>query len=149
MSAKKIVISLSIFTATIGILYWGTVFTGLFPVTELVPGYKNWFMSFPIADSWMFVCAILAAIYAAKGHPLAALFAPLTGASLIFLGLYAFTYGFNTGLLFILTPDEIIEIIIKVYCLSVGSMLIHHGWKLNDFRLMNGQRKDYQTRHTR
>lgn len=132
MNSKKIVVTLSILTATLGILYWITVFAGLFPVTELVPGYRNWFMSFPIADSWMFLCAILASFYAVKGRPLAALFAPLTGASLIFLGLYAFTYGYNTGLLFILTPDEIIEIMIKIYCLSVGSLLIYHGWKLKD-----------------
>ena len=131
MNSKKLVIALSIITATLGITYWITVFAGLFPVAELVPGYKNWFMSFPIADSWMFLCAILASFYAVKGNPLAGLFAPLTGASLIFLGLYAFTYGYNTGLIFILTPDEIIEIMIKLYCLSVGSLLIYHGWKLN------------------
>ncbi len=131
MNSKKIVIGLSLLTATLGILYWITVFAGLFPVTELVPGYRTWFMSFPIADSWMFACALLASHFALRGHPLASLFAPLTGASLIFLGLYAFTYGYNTGLLFILTPDEIIEIIIKIYCLSVGSLLIYHGWKLN------------------
>lgn len=129
--SRKIVIGFSLFTATAGILYWITVFAGLFPVTELVPGYENWFMSFPVADGWMFVCAVLASFYAVKGHPLAALFAPLTGASLMFLGLYAFTYGYNTGLLFILTPDEIIEILIKIYCLSVGSLLVYHGWKLN------------------
>ena len=137
MNSKKIVVGLSIFTATLGILYWITVFAGLFPVTELVPGYKNWFMSFPVVDSWMFICAILASFYAVKDHPLAALFAPLTGASLIFLGLYAFTYGYNTGLLFILTPDEVIEIMIKIYCLSVGSLLIHHGWKLNAPRIID------------
>jgi hypothetical protein len=137
MNSKKIVIGFSIFTATAGIFYWITVFTGLFPVTELVPGYKTWFMSFPIADSWMFVCAIFAAVYAMKRHPLAALFAPLTGASLIFLGLYAFMYGYNTGLLFILTSDEIIEIIIKIYCLTVGPLLIFHGWKLNSHFITN------------
>lgn len=131
MNSKKIVIGLSIFTAAAGILYWVSVFTGVFPVEELVPGYKTWFMSFPIADSWMFVCAILAAIFAARNHPLAALFSPLTGASLIFLGLYAFTYGFNTGLLFKLTPDEVIEIAIKIYCLSAGFLLVFHGWRLN------------------
>jgi hypothetical protein len=130
MNSKKIVISLSILTAAAGILYWISIFTGVFAVEELVPGYKNWFISFPIADSWMFVCAILAAVFAIKKHPLAALFAPLTGASLIFLGLYAFTYGVNTGLLFILTVDEVIEIAIKVYCLTAGSLLILHGWKL-------------------
>lgn len=135
MNSRKIVIGFSIFTAAAGILYWFTVFTGIFPVTELVPGYKNWFMSFPIADSWMFICAILAAAYAMKGHSLAALFAPLTGASLIFLGLYAFMYGYNTGLLFILTPDELIEIAIKIYCLTAGSLLIYHGWKLNSLKI--------------
>jgi len=130
MNSKRIVISLATFTAVAGIAYWISVFSGIFPVTELVPGYKTWFMSFPIADSWLFICAILAAVFTVRGHPLAVLFAPITGASLIFLGLYAFMYGYNTGLLFILTPDEIIEIVIKVYCLSAGSMLIYHGWKL-------------------
>ncbi len=129
--SRKIVIGFSSFTAAAGILYWVLVFSGLFPVEELVPGYQIWFMSFPIADGWMFLCAILAVVYTVKKHPLAALFAALTGASLIFLGLYAFTYGYNTGLLFILTPDELIEIAIKIYCLTVGSLLIYHGWKLN------------------
>ena len=60
----------------------------------------------------------------------ASLFGLLTGSSLIFLGLYALLYGVNTGLLFILTTDELIEIGIKVYCLSVGSFFIIYFWKL-------------------
>jgi hypothetical protein len=131
MISKKIVLAISLFTTVAGVLYWVTVFLGIFPVDELVPGYRNWFMSFPIADSWMFVCAILTALFAWKNHPLATLFAPLTGASMIFLGLYAFAYGANTGLLFHLTPDEMIEIAIKVYCLVAGSLLIYHGWRFN------------------
>ena len=131
MNSNRIVISLATFTAVAGIIYWIAVFTGIFQVTDLVPGYKTWFMSFPIADSWLFICAILAVVYTVRNHALAGLFAPLTGASLIFLGLYAFTYGVNTGLIFILTPDEVIETLIKVYCLSAGSALIYHGWKLN------------------
>lgn len=136
MNSKKVVISVSLFTAVLGIFYWISVFSGMFPVEELVPGYRNWFMSFPIADSWMFICAILASVYALKNHSLVALFAPLTGASMIFLGLYAFAYGANTGLLFILTPEEIIEIAIKIYCLVAGSMIIYHGWKLGSLRLV-------------
>lgn len=134
MSSKKVVVTITILTAVVGIFYWISVFSGIFPVEELVPGYRNWFMSFPIADSWMFICAIFACIYALKNHSLVALFAPLTGASMIFLGLYAFTYGANTGLLFILTIDEIIEIAIKIYCLAAGSMIIYHGWKLGNLR---------------
>jgi len=37
--------------------------------------------------------------------------------------------GINTGLLFILTVDEIIEIGIKVYCLTVGTYLLVNLWK--------------------
>jgi hypothetical protein len=130
-NSTKIVITFSLLTAAAGILYWILVFAGIFPVQEIIPGYQDWFMSFPIADSWIFACSILAAILAIKKLPLAALAAPLAGSGLIFLGLYAFTYGYNTGLLFILTLDEMIEIGIKVYCLTVGPLLIYHGWRLN------------------
>jgi len=44
--------------------------------------------------------------------------------------LYALLYGVNTGLLFNLTTDEVIEIAIKVYCLSVGSFFIGYFWHL-------------------
>ena len=96
---------------------------------EIVPGYKNWFMSFPVADLWIAVCAFLSFKYLKSNDDKAILFGLLAGSSLIFLGLYAFLYGINTGLLFILTIDEIIEIGIKIYCLTVGGYLIINFWK--------------------
>ena len=127
---KKLALGLTALT-TIGIIvYWTLVFAKIFPVTELVPGYKNWFMSFPLADGWIAVTSLLAFIFLLQNKPKAALFGLLTGSSLIFLGLYALLYGVNTGLLFILTTDELIEIGIKVYCLSVGSFFIVYFWNL-------------------
>ena len=127
---KKLALGLTALT-TIGIIvYWTLVFAKIFPVTELVPGYKNWFLSFPLADGWIAVTSLLAFIFLLQNKPKAALFGLLTGSSLIFLGLYALLYGVNTGLLFILTTDELIEIGIKVYCLSVGSFFIIYFWKL-------------------
>ena len=127
---KKLALGLTALT-TIGIIvYWTLVFAKIFPVTELVSGYKNWFMSFPLADGWIAVTSLLAFIFLLQDKPKAALFGLLTGSSLIFLGLYALLYGVNTGLLFILTTDELIEIGIKVYCLSVGSFFIIYFWKL-------------------
>ncbi|MBI3165178.1 MAG: hypothetical protein HYZ24_10885 [Chloroflexi bacterium] len=99
-------------------------------MTELVPGYKNWFMSFPLADGWIAVTSLLAFIFLLRGDDKAALFGLLAASGLIFLGLYALLYGINTGLLFILTTDEIIEIGIKIYCLSVGSFFIIYFWNL-------------------
>ena len=92
-----------------------TLTPGVFPVEEIVAGYKNLFMSFPIADLWIAVCAFLSFKYLKSNDDEAILFGLLAGSGLIFLGLYAFLYGINTGLLFILTVDEIIEIGIKVY----------------------------------
>jgi hypothetical protein len=125
---RNLALGLTAFT-TLGIVtYWALVFAKIFPVAELVPGYKNWFMSFPLADGWIAIVSMLAFIFLLRGDDKAVLFGLLTASSLIFLGLYALLYGINTGLLFILTTDEIIEICIKIYCLSVGSFFIVHFW---------------------
>ena len=127
---RQLALGLTAFT-TFGIVaYWTTVFTGIFKVTDLVPGYRNWFMSFPLADGWIAVVSLLAFVFLLQGNDKASLFGLLTGSSLIFLGLYALLYGINTGLLFILTTDELIEIAIKIYCLSVGSFFIVYFWNL-------------------
>ncbi len=125
---KQLALGLTAFT-TFGIVtYWTLVFIGTFKVTEIVPGYRNWFMSFPLPDGWIAVVSLLAFIFLLQNNEKAALFGLLAGSSLIFLGLYALLYGINTGLLFILTTDELIEIGIKVYCLSVGSFFIVYFW---------------------
>jgi hypothetical protein len=127
---RSLALRLTFFT-TFGIAaYWTLVFIGIFSVTELVPGYKDWFMSFPLADGWIAVVSLLAFVFLLQNNEKAALFGLLTGSSLIFLGLYALLYGINSGLLFILTVDEIIEIGIKVYCLSAGSFFIVYFWNL-------------------
>ena len=135
MKKKKILMTLNLCTGFGITLYWLLVFAGVFPVEEIVPGYKNWFMSFPVADFWIAVCAFLSFKYLKSNDDKAILFGLLAGSSLIFLGLYAFLYGINTGLLFILTIDEIIEIGIKVYCLTVGTYLIVNFWKARQFIL--------------
>ena len=127
---KKLALGLTAFTTFGIVVYWVLVFAKVFPVTELVPGYKNWFMSFPLADGWIAVTALLAFIFLLRGDDRATLFGLLAASGLIFLGLYALLYGINTGLLFILTVDEIIEIGIKVYCLTVGSFFIIYFWNL-------------------
>lgn len=127
MSGKKVIFGFSIFTAAGILAYWVLVFAGLFPVKEIVPGYRNWFMSFPAADFWIAANAILLAVFIRKGNDQkSAIFGLLTASGMIFLGLYALFYGINTGLLFNMTADEVVEIIIKVYCLSVGSYFIKH-----------------------
>ena len=127
MNSKKIIFGFSVFTAVGIIAYWTLVFAGLFPVEDIIPGYKNWFMSFPAADFWVAANAILLAVFVKKGDDAkSAVFGLMAASGMIFLGLYALAYGINTGLLFILTADELIEIAIKIFCLSVGAYFIKH-----------------------
>ncbi len=130
---RKTVISLTFFTTAGIIIYWALVFAGVFPVTELVPGYTNWFMSFPLADFWIAISSLVAGVLLLQKKELSVLFGITSGSSLIFLGLYALLYGVNTKLLFILTTDELIEIAIKIYCLSVGTLFICYFWKQRKF----------------
>ncbi|MDO9399839.1 MAG: hypothetical protein Q7T79_04125, partial [bacterium] len=116
--------------------YWLLVFTGIFEVTEIIPGYRNWFMAFPLADAWIAICSLLAGIFLFLGDKKASLFGLLTGSGLIFLGLNALLYGIITGLIFNLTIDEIIEILIKLYCLSVGTFFIIYFWRLNNAKVV-------------
>jgi hypothetical protein len=126
---KAIMVFFGFCTAAGIVLYWSSVFLGIFKVEEIIPGYTNWFMSFPIADLWIAICALLSSIFLLRNDNKSNLFGLLASSSMIFLGLYALLYGINTKLLFNLTVDEIIEIIIKIYCLSVGTFSILFYWK--------------------
>lgn len=121
----------TLYLTAVGIIaYWITVFCGAFVVHELVPGYRHWFMSFPVADLWIAATSTLAAIVATSNRPLGAIAMAAAGSALIFLGLYAFAYGVNTGLVDNLTMDEVIEIIIKIYCLGTGAWFVLSAYRL-------------------
>lgn len=127
---KNLALGLTSFTTFGIVVYWTLVFAGIFKVTDLVPGYRAWFMSFQLADGWIAIVSMLAFVFLLQNNDKAVLFGLLTGSSLIFLGLYALLYGINTGLIFQLNMDEITEIAIKIYCLSVGSFFIFYFWNL-------------------
>jgi hypothetical protein len=63
---KNYALGLTAFTTFGMVLYWTLVFAGIFGVSELVPGYQNWSMSFPLADDWVAVVSLLAFIFLLK-----------------------------------------------------------------------------------
>jgi len=126
---NKIIKTLALTTSLGIIIYWTLVFTHIFPVQEIYPGYSDWFMSFPAADLWIATTSMLVIYYQTKNFKLANIFLTAAGSGLIFLGIYAFAYGYRTGLLFQLTSDELIEIGIKIYCLSVGGYFIYMSYQ--------------------
>ncbi len=124
VTALGVVTSLFIFG------YWIAVLADVFSPDELVPGYRDWFMAFPVADAWIGLWSVLAAFAAWRRHEIARRYALIAGSGLIFLGLYAMSYGIRTGLICRQTLDEYLEIGIKIYCLGAGGFLI--VWGLRD-----------------
>jgi hypothetical protein len=138
MNKKNLAIGFSFFTSIGLLVYWTLVFAGLFTprVREAQSGGGThpWIYrlvhGLPFSRSLDSNLRFPSGFFLLKGRELSIPFGIAAGSSLIFLGLYAFLYGFNTGLLFILTVDEIIEIAIKLYCLSVGPFLIVYFWEI-------------------
>jgi hypothetical protein len=126
---RRSLVVLAVVTCIGELSYWAAVFFGVFPVEPLVPGYVEWFMAFPVADMWIAACAGMSVVFINKNEALSAIFMAATGSALVFLGLYAFAYGYNTGLLFNLTDAELVEIAIKIYCLSVGGFFLFGGYR--------------------
>jgi hypothetical protein len=69
---KTLAMGLSLFTTAGITLYWALVFTGVFKVEELIPGYRSWFMSFPLADGWIAVVSLLTFIFLLQNNDKAA-----------------------------------------------------------------------------
>jgi len=125
MKYRNLIFGLSVFTAIGTLSYWVLVFTGIFPLVEIVPGYITWFMSFPLADFWIVVTSVLLAFAIKKSrHVIMIVCGLLSASSMIFLALNGLVFGINTGMICMFTVDEIIEIGIKIYCLSVGIFYI-------------------------
>lgn len=126
---KKTIVFVGFFIAIGAVGYWTYIFLGFSKVIDIVPGYKNWFMSFPLADSWTATCALLSSIFLLKNNEKSVIFGFFTGSCLIFLALHLFIYEINTGLFFNITVEEIIEIFINIFCLIIGAMYIIYNWK--------------------
>jgi hypothetical protein len=128
MKKYRLIFALSLFTAVGTALYWILVFIGVFPVIESVSGFTVWFYSFPLADSWIIVTSLMLAISLKQKKTKSSIVWSLLSASgMIFLALNGFLFGYNTGLLFMMTIDEIIEIAIKIYCIVVGAYFIYYA----------------------
>ena len=125
MKYRGLIFSLSVFTAIGTSLYWILVFTKIFPLEEIVPGYIVWFNSFPLADFWIVITSVLLAVgIRINKTSLVIISGLLTASAMIFLALNALLFGINTGTIFMLTMDSFIELGIKIYCISVGVFFI-------------------------
>ncbi|MBM4425632.1 MAG: hypothetical protein FJ031_00190 [Chloroflexi bacterium] len=92
--------ALSFLTGAGILLQWILVWTGRFPVKESVPGFRNYFLSFQVADLWLILLAFLTGTFILLKNPKALLFGIALGSAMVFFGLYSLLYDLNTGLFY-------------------------------------------------
>jgi hypothetical protein len=102
---------------------------GGFPVLESVPGFRNYFLSFVAADLWLVVASVLTGVFIFLNDAKALLFGVALGSAMVFFGLYALAYDFNTGLLFDLSARELFGKAVTLYNLLAGSLIMVLSWR--------------------
>jgi hypothetical protein len=128
-TSRALVCVLSFLTGA-GILFqWVLVWSGRFPVEESVPGFRNYFLSFQVADMWLILLAFMAGTFVLLKNPKALLFEIALGSAMVFFGLYSLLYDLNTGLFYDFSAGEFFGKFVTFYNLLIGFLFMFLGWK--------------------
>ena len=93
------------------------------------PIYLAFESSFPLADGWMALCALIGAIGLWRRKDWGFLFGLLLGSSSIFLGLMDVLFNLNEGNYALGGPEMAIEVAINLATLSLGTVVIVYLWR--------------------
>ena len=130
MRASRVVVCVLSFLTGVGILVqWILVYSGLFPVTESVPGFRNYFLSFVAADLWLILAAFMTGTFILLRDQRALLSGVALGSAMVFFALYSLMYDLNTGLLVSLSADELFGKGVTLYNLIAGVLFMLFSWK--------------------
>ena len=127
-----LILLLSFLTGTGTLFLWILTWSGLVPVVESVPGFRNYFISFVVADSWLILAAFMTAALPLRKSPRAVFYGVALGSAMLFFGLYVLMYDLNTGLLWRFTVDELFGKVVTIYNIFGGIVLMFLSWRNRD-----------------
>lgn len=112
------------------ILYWVLWFTVRDAVASNErPAYFEFENAFPLADAWLAVCVIAAAVTLIKRHAMALLWLLAGGGSAIYLFCLDALYDLENGIWWRSGAGGYIELGINVITLAVGVGLLRWAWR--------------------
>ncbi len=115
--------------ATVATLaYWLTYFMSGATMARTDNVYTSFENSFPLADSWMALSYLLAAIFLLKGDRRAVLWGICAGSATIFLGAIDTLFNIEQGLYTHGGPEMAAEIVINLFCWIFGPLTIWRMW---------------------
>ena len=124
---------LMLLTATGTLLFWVTFFADLEAqrggyLASRCDAWFAWEMSFPLADAWMAVTAILGAVGLWRMRPTGLLFGLVSGGAMVFLGLMDVLFFLQNGLYLPLTGEVAVELFIHIWTAALGLFAIAYIW---------------------
>jgi hypothetical protein len=132
-TALTITAVLMLLTAVGTLLFWGTFFADLEGqrsgyLASRCDAWFAWEMSFPLADAWMAVTAILGAVGLWRMRPLGLLFGLVSGGAMVFLGLMDGLFFLRNGLYVPLSGEIVVELFIHIWTTAFGLFAIFAIW---------------------
>ncbi|HEY2387552.1 MAG TPA: hypothetical protein VGK30_11370 [Candidatus Binatia bacterium] len=109
--------------------YWTAFFTSDLVQATVEPCYLVFERTFPAADAWAAVTAILCALGLLRRRPEAVLFGVAAGSAFTFLGLMDVLYNLEHGMYAVHTPEMAYETLINVVCLTLGPATMACVWR--------------------
>jgi hypothetical protein len=124
---------LMLLTAIGTLLFWVTFFADLEAqrsgyLASRCDAWFAWEMSFPLADGWMAVTAILGAVGLWRMRPIGLLFGLVSGGAMVFLGLMDALFFLQNSLYTPLTGEVAVELFIHVWAVAFGLFAIAYVW---------------------
>lgn len=88
-----------------------------------------WELSFPLADAWVALTAILGAIGLWRSRPAGLLFGLVSGGAMVFLGLIDLLFFLENGLYLPMNAEVVIELLIHLWATGFGLFAISIIWR--------------------
>jgi len=131
MAARRALGVLLVLTAVVTVLYWADFFTSAEVAVTAERWYSAFESSFPVADAWLALCALLAGLAFLRGWSSADRFGLLAGSALIYLAAMDITFDLENGLYPLAVHSNAMrfEILINAWSLLLGILTIASSWR--------------------
>lgn len=110
--------------------YWIAYFVTGSLQTSADPTYLAFENAFPLADAWMAVCYVIAAVLLLRGRVAAVPWGIAAGSAMVFLGCMDTLYNLEHGKYADMTPEMAVETAINVVCLTFGPFTMWRLWRI-------------------
>jgi hypothetical protein len=129
--SERILGALLVLAAVVTAYYWWDYFTGGDVMVLNDRWYTAFESSFPVADGWLSVCALIAGIGFFLGRRTAPLFGLMAASAFFYLAAMDITFDVENGLYAMAAASDAMkfEIFINVSCLILGAWTLAVSWR--------------------